>query len=144
MSLSYTRVKRSSNDLKLTLASTGEVITVQSYFSSDGYSAYRLEAIEFADGTSWGIEDVKARYLAGTDGADSLTGFSSPETMDEVTNNDFAMEHAAIPTNNNMDQDALKLASAIGQFNTNEDIEVGSIVEKPKIDVWIPGPDYYK
>ena len=50
---------RHRNDLRLTIGSTGEVITVSSYFRGDGAGGYALDAIEFADGTVWDIDTVK-------------------------------------------------------------------------------------
>src|SRR5690606_13380112 len=50
------RATRSSNNLLLTVQSTGEVITVSSYFHNDGAGGYALNAIEFADGTVWDID----------------------------------------------------------------------------------------
>ena len=61
-----------TNDLHLTIGSTGEVIAVQNYFFRDGASVYVLNAIEFADGTSWDVDTVKAKVLQGTDGNDIM------------------------------------------------------------------------
>jgi Ca2+-binding RTX toxin-like protein len=58
---------RSSTNLILTVGSTGEVITVQSYFSN---SSYALNGIEFADGTAW---DLSLAVQAGSTGDDILS-----------------------------------------------------------------------
>ncbi len=70
-----------TNDLYLTLGSTGEIITVSHYFEGDGAGGYALNAIEFADGTSWDVDTVKAKVLQGTDGDDFLTGFATDDVM---------------------------------------------------------------
>ena len=41
----------------------------------DGLSARQIETFEFADGTTWTIETVRDRLLAGTNGDDELLGF---------------------------------------------------------------------
>ncbi len=75
-------------DLHLTIGSTGEVITVSDYFRDDGASAYTLNAIEFADGTSWDVDTVKAKVLQGTDGNDNMTGFATDDVMNGGDGND--------------------------------------------------------
>ncbi len=69
------------NDLLLTIGSTGEVITVLRYFEGDGAGGYALNAIEFADGTSWDVDTVKAKVLQGTDGNDTIIGFASDDVI---------------------------------------------------------------
>ncbi|SFN07148.1 calcium-binding protein [Nitrosomonas communis] len=81
-------VSRDSSNLYLTLAGTGEKITVSNYFYQDGVSAYVLNAIEFSDGTSWDVATVKQKALQGTTGADNLTGFATNDTMDGLEGND--------------------------------------------------------
>jgi Ca2+-binding RTX toxin-like protein len=79
---------RLSNNLKLSVQSTGEVITVSNYFVSDGASAFTLHAIEFNDGTSWDVATVKQMVLQGTEGNDTLTGFTTDDTIDGFDGND--------------------------------------------------------
>ncbi|WP_235662245.1 calcium-binding protein, partial [Pseudomonas savastanoi] len=42
----------------LALNGSTDKITVSSYFSNDGDSAYKLEEIRFADGTNWSLDQV--------------------------------------------------------------------------------------
>ncbi len=79
---------RGYSDLRLTIGSTGEVITVWRYFHGDGAGGYALNAIEFADGTSWDVDTVKAKVLQGTDGNDNMTGFASDDVMNGGDGND--------------------------------------------------------
>ena len=81
-------VTRSGNSLKLTIASTNEVITVSNYFLNDGAGAYVLNAIEFNDGTSWDLATIKQMVLQGTVGADNITGFATDDTIDGLDGND--------------------------------------------------------
>jgi Ca2+-binding RTX toxin-like protein len=77
---------RYSTNLLLTLQSTGEVITVQSFFSG---SRYELNAIEFADGTVWDIGTVKDLVTQGTEGVDWLYGYAGADTLDGLGGNDY-------------------------------------------------------
>jgi len=61
---------RSGNNLLLTLASTGEEITVQDHFIDENYA---LDVIEFADGTEWDIATIASKTL----GKDAIYQFSA-------------------------------------------------------------------
>ena len=75
------RVTRSGTHLILALSGSTDQITVHRYFQSDGNSAYKLEEIRFADGTVWDIAQVKALAIQGTDGDDTLYGYSTDDVM---------------------------------------------------------------
>ncbi|AUZ84679.1 calcium-binding protein [Methylophaga nitratireducenticrescens] len=79
---------RSSTDLLLTIQSTGEIITVQSYFHNDGDGGYALNAIEFADGTAWNLDAVKDLVQQGSEGTDVLYGYAEKDTLDGLGGND--------------------------------------------------------
>jgi len=79
-------VTRSSTSLVLTVQSTGEVITVSSFFTS---ATYELNAITFADGTSWDADTIKALALVPTDEADTITGYDTDDTLDALGGNDY-------------------------------------------------------
>jgi Ca2+-binding RTX toxin-like protein len=80
--------RRSGNDLLLTVSSTGQVVTVSTYFYNDGTGGYALDAIEFADGTSWDVATVKAKMLVGSAGNDSMTGFATNDVMQGAAGDD--------------------------------------------------------
>ncbi|MCU7904910.1 MAG: hypothetical protein KZQ76_03480, partial [Candidatus Thiodiazotropha sp. (ex Epidulcina cf. delphinae)] len=80
------RATRSSTSLLLTIQSTGEVITVSSFFSG---SRYELNTVEFADGTVWDTDAIKTLVLGATDGADNITGYASDDTIDALGGNDY-------------------------------------------------------
>jgi Ca2+-binding RTX toxin-like protein len=79
---------RSNSNLLLTVVSTGEVITVQSYFYDDGAGGYALDTIEFSDGTLWDIETVKGLVQQSTEGADQLYGYAGKDVLDGAGGND--------------------------------------------------------
>ncbi|TBU81016.1 calcium-binding protein, partial [Pseudomonas dryadis] len=74
-------ITRSSSNLILSLKNSSDRITVSNYFNADGTSAYRLEEIRFADGTTWSIEQVKVLALQSTDGNDTLTGYATNDSL---------------------------------------------------------------
>ncbi|PYD84435.1 calcium-binding protein, partial [Pseudomonas syringae pv. pisi] len=74
-------ITRSYDDLVLTLRGTTDQISVSSYFGSDGLSAYQLETIRFADGTSWSLDQVKSLAVLSTDGNDSIRGYATDDTL---------------------------------------------------------------
>jgi Ca2+-binding RTX toxin-like protein len=82
------QITRSGNNLILSLAGSTDKITVSNYFDKDGASAYRLEEIRFADGTTWNIDRVKELALLGTAGNDTLMGYSSNDTINGDQGND--------------------------------------------------------
>lgn len=79
-------VRRSGNDLQLTLQSNGEVLTVQNHFL--GGNQYLLNAVEFADGTIWNSATLTQKLLTGTAGADTITGFATNDTINGLGGND--------------------------------------------------------
>ncbi|WP_139207494.1 calcium-binding protein, partial [Phytopseudomonas flavescens] len=74
-------VTRSSTNLILSLKDSTDRISVSNYFNADGTSAYRLEEIRFADGTTWNIDQVKVMALQSTDGNDNLTGYATNDSL---------------------------------------------------------------
>ncbi|HAD9381739.1 TPA: hypothetical protein IAU40_004437, partial [Salmonella enterica subsp. enterica serovar Albany] len=84
-------VKRSgSSDLLLTLAGSTDRILVKDFFYQDRPDSYYtpLQVVEFADGTRWTVEDLVAKALQATDGADTLTGTSGDDVLYGLAGND--------------------------------------------------------
>ncbi|WP_241090048.1 calcium-binding protein [Pseudomonas viridiflava] len=74
-------VTRSGNDLILSLKNTADRIIVSSYFYQDGLSSYQLEAINFADGTVWRLEQIKVMAVVTTDGNDNVWGYATDDIL---------------------------------------------------------------
>ncbi|WP_223879376.1 calcium-binding protein [Chitinimonas arctica] len=72
---------RSGDSLFLSLNGSDDRLEVQSYFNQDGNSAYALDRIKFADGTSWDVATIKRMVLQSTDGNDTLTGYAGNDTL---------------------------------------------------------------
>lgn len=76
----------SGTDLVLTIAATGEKITLDSTVNN---SNYRVEHVRFADGTIWTHADMMAVILAGTPANDLLYGGYEAETIAGAAGNDM-------------------------------------------------------
>ncbi|MBX8517916.1 calcium-binding protein, partial [Pseudomonas cichorii] len=74
-------VTRSGNDLILALKNTADRITISGYFYQDGLSSYQLESVNFADGTVWGLEQIKVMAIVATDGNDNIWGYATNDTI---------------------------------------------------------------
>ena len=87
--VALTRVSGSYN-LLVTVISSGEVITVTNRFYP-GNHGYGVEGIEFADGVTWNLDDIRAKTrvegtsanqtLNGTEYSDNLYGFAGDDTL---------------------------------------------------------------
>ena len=73
--------RREGDDLVLRVAGGDDGVRVQRYFQGDATGDYRLDAIRFADGTVWTVDNVKALVQQGTDGNDILTGYAGDDTL---------------------------------------------------------------
>ncbi|WP_372880614.1 tandem-95 repeat protein [Psychromonas sp.] len=72
--------------LLLTLASTGEFITVDDHFTN---SSYALNAVEFADGTVWDENKLKTLVLDPTEGDDYIIGYESDDLLNGLGGDDY-------------------------------------------------------
>ena len=75
-----------SYGLVLSIAGTGDRVTVDSQFLSDDYG---IEEVRFADGvTVWDRAALKTLLLTGSDGNDTLIGFAEADVLDGGKGND--------------------------------------------------------
>ncbi|MCL5770151.1 MAG: hypothetical protein M1588_02390, partial [Planctomycetes bacterium] len=68
-----------SDDLKIIIRDTGEMLTVKNHFNES--NRYAVEEIAFADGTLWDAESIKSRSLLGESGDDELRGFNGRDDV---------------------------------------------------------------
>ena len=87
-------VTRSGDNLILTLAATGDKLTVANYFNTDATGLYKVELIKFADGTTWDVAKVKELSLLGSAANDMLTGYATVDTIDGLDGNDYVYGRA--------------------------------------------------
>ncbi|WP_031435808.1 calcium-binding protein [Methylobacter tundripaludum] len=80
---------RSDNDLVLSINGTTDQLKIQNWASGD---YYRIERVQFADGTLWNAAYIQEQFLAipivGTAGNDNLSGNSGNNTFDGGSGND--------------------------------------------------------
>ena len=77
----------SFNNLVLKVNGSSDQMTILNYFANSGNSAWRLDRIEFADGTVWTPETIPL-LIQGTSGNDTLVGTSRAEVFDGGAGND--------------------------------------------------------
>jgi Ca2+-binding RTX toxin-like protein len=96
-----TLVRTNGDDLVLSINGTGDRLTVQSFFKSitvippfsSGYSVagYRIERVEFIDGTFWTVSDLFNRLstFVGTSGPDTLFGNQNDNLIQGLSGDDY-------------------------------------------------------
>ena len=89
---------RSLHDLYITAKDGSGSITVNNYFVGDAATGHHIDRIEFADGSSLNVEDVKKLVSQNTDGDDRLYAFSYGSTLDGGNGNDTLWGNAGADT----------------------------------------------
>ncbi|WUR14695.1 calcium-binding protein [[Empedobacter] haloabium] len=89
---------RVSDDLLIAINGSDDTLRVQSYFYNDGASAYVMEHLKFADGTTWDYATVKSKLVTvtpapsvsinGTPAGDNLAGGAGNDTLYGQAGND--------------------------------------------------------
>ena len=72
--------RRTGDDLVIRTRQGDNSITVQDHFWNKG-ERYRIDFIEFADGTRLNVQDIKKLTQTGTDGDDELYAYSNEDTV---------------------------------------------------------------
>ncbi|WP_425806719.1 calcium-binding protein [Desulfitobacterium sp. Sab5] len=89
-------IKRNGSDLELRINGASDKLTVTSYFDSSNY--YKIEQIQFADGTVWDTGYIKNAVLAAGDGNDTLQGYETNDTLNGLGGNDVIYGNAGTDT----------------------------------------------
>ena len=118
---------RDASNLYLGINGTTDTIMVQSWFDDP---AYRIEKIQFTDGTIWGASILSAAKFMGTDAADYWNGTTAADRMEGRGGNDFLSGDAGNDTldggtgNDTLDggagNDAYLFASGYGRDTITE------------------------
>lgn len=84
---SKVRISQNGRDLYLLIEETGEKLTIKDWYYR---TQNRFAEIRFSDGTVWSKEHVNAMtpYLEGTDGNDTISGFSTNDIIFGKAGND--------------------------------------------------------
>lgn len=80
---------RSGNYLCISILGTEDRVDIQNFFDADGTSAYRLDRIQFADGTVWDIDEIKDRVLSATEGDDDIYGYETDDVISGGSQSDW-------------------------------------------------------
>ena len=64
-------------------------IRVDNYFAQDGNGPYRVDSIEFADGTKLDVEAVKALVQQATEGNDKLYAYDTGNSLNGLAGDDY-------------------------------------------------------
>jgi Ca2+-binding RTX toxin-like protein len=89
-------LRRNGNDLVLSINDTPAVLTVKNWFLEPDY--YKIEYIQFADGTVWDVPVIKQHVLQGTAGDDVLLGYDTADTFNGKEGNDTLYGYAGDDT----------------------------------------------
>ncbi|MFH1116114.1 MAG: calcium-binding protein [Pseudomonadota bacterium] len=81
------RLTQTGEDLTLSIKDTTDILTVQNWFWNDS-PEYRVEQIEFSDGTVWDVAAVKQQVIQGTPGDDFCIGYITSDTISAYEGND--------------------------------------------------------
>jgi Ca2+-binding RTX toxin-like protein len=84
-------LRRNNSNLILSIAGTTDTLTFNSFFTNDandGNGYYRVEQIQFANGTVWDVAAIKAMVQVGTDAAQTLYGYATNDTLAGLGGND--------------------------------------------------------
>ncbi|MCV4339837.1 calcium-binding protein [Pseudomonas capsici] len=89
LNLADISLRRESSDLVIQIKETGDTLRVSSHFSpASTYYNYAIDQLQFADGTVWGVDQIKASLLSGSEFNDTLTGYEADDTLDGLAGND--------------------------------------------------------
>ncbi|MCU4120722.1 calcium-binding protein, partial [Variovorax sp. N23] len=93
-------VWRSGDHLYIGVNGTGwaDRLELQNYFYQDGVSAYALENIRFADGTSWDLATLKNKVITPTAGSETLVGYAGSDTLQGLGGDDWLYGRAGDDT----------------------------------------------
>ncbi|CAH0150237.1 calcium-binding protein [Roseomonas sp. CECT 9278] len=87
--ITLSRAGSNADDLVISIAG-GDQVTVKAYFTAGLWDTYasRIEAINFASGTSWDYASILTRLTTGTAGADILISDQNHNTISGLDGND--------------------------------------------------------
>ncbi|WP_049791087.1 calcium-binding protein [Paracidovorax avenae] len=83
-------VRRSGNDLVLSIDGTTDKVTISAFFYQDepGNAFSPLQEVRFDDGTVWDVSELARKVLIGTAEGDTLQGFVGDDVIDGLAGDD--------------------------------------------------------
>ncbi|MCA1972104.1 MAG: putative Ig domain-containing protein, partial [Caenispirillum sp.] len=95
------KLVREGDDLLLRLADAGDSLRVRHWFAAvtdaagDVSHPFRVERIAFADGTQWGVAEIRAAVLIGTEAGEVLSGYDDADDLIEGRGGDDVLRGGA-------------------------------------------------
>ncbi|WP_179958367.1 calcium-binding protein [Chitinimonas arctica] len=83
------RITRTNSDLIASLNGGVDSVRVARFFDNEGAGNSRIDRFEFADGSVWNIDAIKAQALKPSEGADSLYGYVGNDSFGGGLGNDL-------------------------------------------------------
>lgn len=80
------KVRRNGSTLELSIKATNDLVRIQNWFLPQ--DEWKLEVVEFADGSSWTMAEVVARSLIGDDDNDYLSGTAGDDLLRSLGGHD--------------------------------------------------------
>ncbi|MCL4456170.1 MAG: peptidoglycan DD-metalloendopeptidase family protein, partial [Nitrospirae bacterium] len=80
-------IQRNGENLVLSINGTTDKLTVDNWFWNDA-NDYRVERIQFNDGTIWDSDTIKQMVFQGTEGDDTIIGYNTGDTIQGFGGND--------------------------------------------------------
>ncbi|WP_430885365.1 calcium-binding protein [Fusibacter sp. JL216-2] len=101
-------LKKSSNDLIIKIKGYEDQICVKNYYSTSDSYRYKIEALEFSDGTVWDKEKIESHPVEGTSGDDTYKGTNSNDHFNGLEGADTVYGYGGNDTlNGGADDDTL-------------------------------------
>ena len=76
------------NALEVSIASTGDKVTINGFFYDDDTANGPIQQIKFIDDTVWNVAAILAKFYAGTAGDDMLRGTVAADVINGAASND--------------------------------------------------------
>lgn len=75
--------------LLLSVRGTSDSLQIDGFFSEDGAGGRQVDQVIFADGTVWGVADIKLRVLTASDDNDRLVGYATDDSIEGLLGDDL-------------------------------------------------------
>lgn len=82
-------LRQYNGDLFITVIGSTDELVIKGQFNTS--EVPRIDRIRFEDGTQWNAAEISRLVLIGTDGSDSLTGFSTNDVLEGRGGNDLLL-----------------------------------------------------
>ncbi|EAA3799299.1 calcium-binding protein, partial [Salmonella enterica subsp. enterica] len=75
------QLSRNDDELFIRLKSHDDILRVKRFFTQDANGGYQIDLIQFADGQSWSLEEIKQIVMQPVEGLTQLYGYESADVI---------------------------------------------------------------